>query len=218
MTNETEVLHQSRLFDGVNDDDIEALLSCLGAERKFYSKGEVIFAQGTTISDFAILLSGKVHLQSIDYWGRVDLLGVIGAGECFGEAYAAGFRTLNSAVAADDCFVLFLDAGKLMTACPSACPFHSRAMRNMMSILASRNRVLVEKAGILSRRTTREKVLSYLSKEAARQGSSSFRIPLDRQALADYLAVDRSALSLVLSKLKSEGIIDYDRNAFCLLK
>ena len=87
-----------------------------------------------------------------------------------------------------------------------------------MSILASRNRVLVEKAGILSRRTTREKVLSYLSTEAARHGSSSFRIPLDRQALADYLAVDRSALSLVLSKLKSEGIIDYDRNAFCLLK
>ena len=149
MTNETEVLHQSGLFDGVNDDDIEALLSCLGAERKRYSKGEVIFAQGTAISDFAILLSGKVHLQSIDYWGRVDLLGVIGAGECFGEAYEAGFVTLNSAVAADDCLVLFLDAGKLMTACPSACPFHSRAMRNMMSILASRNRILVEKAGIL---------------------------------------------------------------------
>ena len=123
----------------------------------------------------------------------------------------------NDVIAEEKSTVLFLDASKALRTCSSACPFHTALIDNLFCLVARKNRSLVQKISQVTRRSTREKVLSYLSDQAKRSGKDSFSIPFDRQALADYLAVDRSALSSVLSHLRDEKIIEFHKNEFKLL-
>ena len=167
-----------------------------------------------------VVLTGSLHIVQEDFWGRRTILTHIGPGELFGEAFA--FAELErlpvSAMAAEDAEVLLLDQRKIMSPCPEACGFHSDLVGNMLRILARKNVGLVQKIAHLTRRSTREKLLSYLSIRAREAGSGSFSIPFNRQELADYLAVDRSALSNELSKMRDEGILEFDRNEFELFK
>ena len=213
------VLKRTKLFSGVGEEDIASLLSCLGARKKEYKKGEYILREGEHISDIFILVEGKIHIQKDDYWGNRSILSVISVGEMFGEGYAApeSGALLNDVVAVEDSSVLFFDVKRILTTCSSACRFHNMIVQNMFFAISDKNRRLVQKLGHMSGRTTRTKLISYLSEEAKRQGSSTFTVPFNRQQLADYLCVDRSAMSNELCKMRDEGMIKFEKSRFELL-
>ena len=213
------VLKRTKLFSGVGEKDIASLLSCLGARKKEYKKGEYILREGEYISDIFILVEGKIHIQKDDYWGNRSILSVISVGEMFGEGYAApeSGALLNDVVAVEDSSVIFFDVKKILTTCSSACRFHNMIVQNMFFAISDKNRKLVQKLGHMSGRTTRAKLISYLSEEAKRQGSSTFTVPFNRQQLADYLCVDRSAMSNELCKMRDEGMIKFEKSRFELL-
>ena len=213
------VLKRTKLFSGVGEEDISSLLSCLGARKKEYKKGEYILREGEHISDVFILVEGKIHIQKDDYWGNRSILSVISVGEMFGEAYSSpeSGALLNDIVAVEDSSVIFFDVKRILTTCSSACRFHNMIVQNMFFAISDKNRKLVQKLGHMSGRTTRTKLISYLSEEAKRQGSSTFTVPFNRQQLADYLCVDRSAMSNELCKMRDEGMIKFEKSRFELL-
>ena len=165
-----------------------------------------------------MLLEGSIHIQKEDFWGNLSILNKISEGEIFGEVYACLGRDeiLFNAVAQKPCTVLFLDVNRVLTMCPSACQFHGRLIRNLLSVVSQKNKLLTQKLEYMSQRTTREKLLSYLSEQSLRVGSPSFDIPFNRQQLADFLSVDRSAMSNELCKMRDEGILTFERNHFVL--
>lgn len=213
------ILKRTKLFSGVAEEDISSLLSCLGARKKEYKKGEYILREGEHISDIFILVEGKIHIQKDDYWGNRSILSVISVGEMFGEGYATpeSGALLNDVVAVEDSSVIFFDVKRILTTCSSACRFHNMIVQNMFFAISDKNRKLVQKLGHMSGRTTRAKLISYLSEEAKRQGSSAFTVPFNRQQLADYLCVDRSAMSNELCKMRDEGMIKFEKSRFELL-
>ncbi len=213
------ILKRTKLFSGVGEEDIASLLSCLGARVKEYKKGEYILREGEHMSDIFILVKGKIYIQKDDYWGNRSILSVISVGEMFGEGYAAPESgvLLNDVVAVEESSVIFFDVRRILTTCSCACRFHNITLQNMFFAISDKNRVLVQKLGHMSGRTTRAKLISYLSEEAKRQGSSAFTVPFNRQQLADYLCVDRSAMSNELCKMRDEGLINFDKSRFELL-
>ena len=212
------VLKRTKLFSGVGDEDISAMLSCLGARLNRYKKGEYVLRQGEHLSDILVLAKGSLHIQRDDYWGNRSILGNISEGEIFGEAYIApeSGPLLNDVIAIEDSSVFFFDVKRVITTCSSACRFHTIVVQNLFFAVSDRNRGLVQKLDYMSRRTTREKLISYLSEEAKKQNSAEFTIPFNRQQLADYLAVDRSAMSNELGKMRDEGLLEFQKNRFRL--
>ena len=174
-----QLLKHSKLFQGISETEIETMLSCLSAVTCSYEKGEFVFRQGEQITGIAVLLSGCVHIQKEDYWGNLSILNVITEGEVFGEVYAClgNEELLNHAVAVNPSVVLFMDVNRVLTVCPSACRFHGLLIRNLLNVMASKNKMLTQKLQHMSQRTTREKLLSYLSEQSLKAGSPSFTIP-----------------------------------------
>lgn len=213
-----KLLKNTKLFEGITEAEIETVLGCLSASVMRYKKGDIVFHRGERITSVALLLEGGIHIQKEDYWGNLSILNEISEGDIFGEVYAClgNDKILNHAVAVKPSVVLFLDVGRILTLCPSACRFHGRLVQNLLSVLALKNKMLTQKLEHMSQRTTREKLLSYLSEQSLRTGSSSFTIPFNRQQLADFLSVDRSAMSNELSKMRDEGILLFEKNHFVL--
>lgn len=213
------MLRRTQLFRGVGEADLSAMLNCLQAHARAYKKGAYIFCQGERLDCILILARGGLHIRLDDYWGRSSIISRIGPGEMFGEAYAApdSGPLSNDVVAVEDSTVLFFELRKLLTVCSSACRFHSMVIQNLVFAISEKNRALVQKLHHISQRTTREKLISYLSGEAKRQNSGEFTIPFNRQQLADFLSVDRSAMSSELGKMRDEGLLRFEKNRFTLL-
>ncbi len=213
------ILRKTKLFQGVSEEEIGSMLGCLGARLREYKKGEAVLRQGEYIGDISVLVKGRLHIGSDDYWGNRSLLGSISAGEMFGEAYAApdSGGVQNDVTAVEDSAVIFFDVKRIITTCPSTCRFHSAVVQNLFFAISEKNRALVQKLGHMSKRTTREKLISYLSCEAKKNKSPCFMIPYNRQQLADFLSVDRSAMSAELGRMRNEGLIEFEKNAFKLL-
>ncbi len=214
-----EVLKNVELFGGIEISDLGSLLSCLSAKAVSYEKGQLVFLSGEAINSFGIVLSGQVQVFHDDYYGNRSILSCVNPGGLFGESFAcAETKTLPVSVfATTESELLFIDCRKLESPCTSACGFHTRLIHNMMTTIAKKNIALTQKIEITSKRTTREKLLSYLSAEAQKVKSNSFSIPFDRQELSDYLSVDRSAMSAELCKLRDDGILKFSKNQFELL-
>lgn len=212
------LLKDTGLFQGTTEKEIGLMLSCLSAAKQSYQKGEYIFRKGETINSVALLLEGRIHIQREDYWGNLSILNEISQGDLFGEVYACleDEKMLYNAVAVRHSVVLFIDVHKILTVCSAGCCFHERLIRNLLTVMAAKNKLLTQKLHHMSQRTTREKLLSYLSEQSMKTGSPSFSIPFNRQQLADFLSVDRSAMSNELCKMRDEGMITFDRNHFVL--
>ena len=213
------VLKKTKLFSGVGEDEILSMLSCLGARLRAFKKGEYVLRQGERLDDILVLAEGSLHIQRDDYWGSRSILGQIGVGEIFGEAYVApeSGTLLNDVIAVENSSVFFFDAKRVITTCSSACRFHTMVVQNLFFAISEKNRSLVRKLDHMSRRTTREKLIAYLSEEAKKQNSPYITIPFNRQQLADYLSVDRSAMSNELCRLRDDGLLEFEKNRFRLL-
>jgi len=212
------VLTSSPLFAGIAKEDLPGLLSCINARRETFQKNTFLLRRGEASSRIGMVLSGTVHIIREDFWGNRSIVGLAGPGELFAESYALTAEPLEVAVlAATDGEALFLDAARIVSGCQQACDFHVQLSRNMVAILARKNLTLTTKIRHMARKTTQEKLLSYLSAQALRAGSAEFDIPLDRQQLADFLGVERSAMSAALGKLRDEGILKFRKNHFHLL-
>ena len=213
-----KILKKSQLFSGVAEDEIEAMLDCLSAELRTYQKGSYVLHQGEYLHHITVLVAGSLLIQKDDFWGNRSIVNKINVGEMFGEAYVApgSEALLNDVIATEDSAIIFFDVHKILTTCSSACRFHAVVIQNLFYAISVKNRSLVQKLGHMSRRTTREKLLSYLSEQAKKRGTSSFEIPFNRQQLADFLSVDRSAMSNELCKLRDEGLLSFERNRFQL--
>lgn len=213
------ILRSCPFFNGMRDEEILSILHCVQASTVARPRGAYILRAGDTTEVMGLVLSGSVLILQEDLWGHRNILSKCTAGDFFGEPYAAtSGAVLNvNAVAEDDCELLFLNVKRLLTSCPTACDHHQKLIRNLVSVLANRLLVFNDKITHVSKRSTREKLLSYLSSESVRQASLSFDIPFDRQQLADYLCVDRAAMSVELSKLQKEGILKTKRRHFELI-
>lgn len=205
------------LFRGLTQEQLEKILPCLSARRAGFRRGQFLLRAGDTAAFAGILLSGEAELLQEDFWGNRNLLAAIGPGELFAEAFACvGAVSPVSVLCKTDGSVLYLNVHAVFTPCEAVCAQHRQLTQNLIRVLAQKNMQLNEKAGFLSQRTTREKLLAYLSAQARTAASASFRIPFDRQQLADYLSVNRSAMSAELSRMQREGLLRADRNHFTL--
>lgn len=219
MQKYVDTLKRSQLFSGVGDNEIVVMLNCLQAKILTFKKGDYVFREGEHIEHFTVLVEGKLLVQHDDFWGNRNIVNVIRVGEMFGEAYVApeSGAILNDVIAEEDCSIIFFDIKRILTVCSTACRFHSIVVQNLFFSISEKNRTLVQKIGHMSKRSTRAKLLSYLSDEAKKHNSSQFTIPFSRQQLADFLCVDRSAMSNELCKMRDEGLLKFDKNEFTLL-
>ena len=207
------------LFTGIKNEDMGAMLHCIGYHISSFSRGEIIAFEGDHLKHIGIVLSGRVDMVKEDLWGNKTMLLRMGRNEIFGETFACGDDSLSTVtfLVSEDATVMFMPFSRVMHSCTMACGFHHRLIENMVRLIAGKNRELMQKVDVVSKRTIREKLLAYLSIQAQQQRQRYFEIPLGRVELAEYLCVDRSALTRELAKMKEDGLIDYDRNHFRIL-
>lgn len=212
------ILPDNPLFAGISSSEAQTMLDCLGAVRRTYERHARILSTGDKTAALGLVLSGSALIQSDDLWGNTAVLDRVRPGQVFAETYACtGEALLVDVVAAEPCSVLFLEVARVLRVCPHACAHHERFIRNLLTLSAQKNLNLSRKIFHTASKSIRGRLLSYLSYQARRCGSRTFTIPFDRQQLADYLNVDRSALSAELSKMQKEGLLQTRRSHFTLL-
>lgn len=213
---ENNFVSDTMLFHNLKKEEINSLLVCCGAYRKTFGKDETIYHAGEKIDCMGLVISGSVNVTINYYWGGSNIFGHFCAGDIFAETYAAiPDRELPvNVVAAENCEVLFIPLKKLLSVCPSACAFHTLVVQNLLQIFACKNLNLSARMMHTASRSIRSRLLSYFSELAAEHGGNCFDIPFTRQELADYLGVERSALSNAISKMQKEGLLKYRKNHF----
>ncbi len=206
------------LFEGIEEESVRKLLKCFNAYEQHYNKGAYIVHSGDSISSLYLVLGGSINAQTSDIYGNVNIISRVSNGGLFGGAFAfSEGMPCPDLVAEEDSKILVLPINNALCPCENKCDTHMRFYSNLIKLLAKRSTSLITKINHISQRTIREKLLSYLNTEALRQKSNYIIIEFDRQQLADYLCVDRAALSRELSKMRAEGLIDYNKSTFKLL-
>jgi len=215
-----EIVHHSHLFKQIGAQELPQLLGCLKSRTSNFPKDYTIIDEGDFTDEMGIVLQGSVNIVRHDFWGNRTVVTNIGVGDTFAETVA--FTQSPSEVAAitsQPTTILFLNINKIVTTCSMNCVYHHMLIENLVRLLSHKNLELMKKINHITKRNTREKLLSYLSAESKRQGNKkTFTIPFDRQHLADYLCVERSAMSSELSRMRSEGLVDYHKSTFTLLE
>lgn len=216
MRDYVKELNGMDLFGKIQEQEINSVLSCLGAMARQYKKGEFIFLEGEYLDCIGAVMRGTVQMIKEDVWGQKSILLTMERGAVFGESFVCGDRkgSTVSFLAAADCRILLMNFHKVMKTCSAACVYHQRLVENMVILLARRNVQLMDKMEIISKKTIRGRILTWMSQQVQEQGSRRFVSPLGRLELADYLCVDRSALTRELGKMQEEGLLDYDKNLF----
>ena len=218
MENYSHIFLANPLFAGIAPEDLSAMLGCLTPRVADIPKGAPVFLEGDEAGFIGFVLEGAIQIVRDDFYGNRSILSHAGQGEAFAEAFACAQipHMTVSAYALKDSKIVFFSCQKMLTVCTSACRFHNQLVRNLLTVVAGRNLELGKKIQVMSQKTTREKLLAYLMQQAKERGNEEFTIPFNRQALADYLGVERSAMSAELSKLRTEGILDTKGSYFHL--
>lgn len=215
-----DILDTCPLFYQVGRENYGKMLRCFGARMMSIKKGHTIFHEGEAARYVGIVLTGAIQTVHDDYLGNRSILSMAIPGQLFAEGFAcAGIESMPvRMVAAADSTIMLIDCSHITTLCQHVCGFHNQMIRNMLASVARSNLQLNQKIEILSKRTTREKVMAYLLSEAAIHGSNEFTIPYDRQELADFLGVERSAMSTVIGQLRDDGYIKVNRRHFQIIR
>lgn len=210
-------LSKTPLFADCTAEETEHMMSCLEHKVKSYKKGQIILKSGQTVSNVCLALSGSVQIENVDILGNKSVLGVSEAGDIFAESYACMLNQplLVDAVARENTEILFIDVPSLFSDSASCC-HGAKLIRNLLRISSKKNLNLSMRIFHSSPKTIRARLVSYFSEQISRQGGRDIKIPLDRQGLADYLGVDRTALSKELGRMRDEGLITFRKNRFYL--
>lgn len=213
------LLKKTYMFNGINESEIEGMLKCLNARTMLYKKNEYILRNGETVNSIGMVLEGLALVEKEDIWGNRTIISEISPGSLYAESYAclSKLPAEISVIASDNTTVMLFDIRRILTTCSSSCGFHTKLIQNLLYTIAQKNVLLTKKMEYISKKTIKEKLLAYLSSEAMKAGSPTFNIPFNRQELADFLSVDRSALSSEISRLQKKGIISCRKNAFTIL-
>jgi len=213
------ILKTVSLFRGIETAELESILGCMSAEIKAVSKGSIILLAGDTPRQVGILLSGQLHIVREDYDGNRSLIAVLTPRDIFAEALCcAGVSESPVTVIADlDSTIALMNFERILHVCSTSCSFHRELIKNMLKLIAGKNLQLQSHMEILSLKSIRARVMRYIESQAQKQGCE-VTIPLNREELANYLCVERSALSHELMRMKKDGLIDYRKNKFVLLK
>lgn len=219
MNEYLEKIEHLSLFCGIKKKDLSPMLSCLGCYVRTYRKKQFIILSEEAVKCAGVVLSGSIHMIKEDSLGSKTILTCINRGEIFGETFACGSSQAATVTffAAQDTAVLFLPFYKILHTCNLSCVFHHKLVENMVTLIADKNVRLMEKIEVTSKKNLRDKILTYLSLQSARCQSRRFEIPLGRVELAEYLCSDRSALTRELNSMKKDGLLEYNKNTFCLL-
>lgn len=211
-----EVLKNNVLFKGFESGDLESILKCLSGKFVSYKKNEVIILSGDPVNFVGIVLSGSIKIIKEDMEGNINILAKLGVNEIFAEAFALGGieESPVTVETVEDCDALFIDCKRIVKSCHNACTFHTSLIDNLLAMVARKNIMLNQKIEILSKRTTREKLLMFFEIQRRTAHSKKFIIPFNREALSHYLCVDRSAMSRELCKMRDEGLIIFNKNEF----
>lgn len=208
----------SPLFIGINEEEIETILACINARALEFKKDEIILMPGARVEELGLVLTGRVQISKEDIFGNVSILSMAGQGEVFGEVLSL-LESKKSPVmvkAELPCTILFVNFQNMLHNCSKNCEFHSQLVKNMLFIMAQKNVIQNFKIEILSKKGIRERVIAYLLNQWQCNQSRRFDVPFNREGMADFLCVDRSALSKELSNMKNEEKIDYHKNSFLL--
>jgi len=210
-------IKENPLWAGIGYNEFESVAKCMQASTRVYEKGSIILLSGNRVESIGLIVSGSAKVIKEDANGNIAMLTELSVSDMFGEVFAcAGIDHSPVTVqASEKCEIVFFNYKKVVTSCSSSCMFHSRLIENMLKIIALRNLLLSQKIEILSKRTTREKLLSFF--DAHRNTANRFTVPYNREEMAQYLCVDRSAMSYELSRMRDEGLIRYSKNEFELL-
>lgn len=211
-------LSKTVLFRGASPQEIRSMLQCLGAQQKQYQRRQTIYHAGDTVRSIGMVLSRSVSIENDDVWGNKSILEKAGPGQVFAQAYACvpGEPLMIQVVANEETDVLFLDMARVLQICTSACSYHNKLIQNLLTISCQQNLHLSRRIFHTAPKSIRARLLSYLSFCAAQAGCAEFDIPFNRQQLADYLQVDRSALSNELAKMQRDGLLQVKRSHFRL--
>lgn len=211
---------QIPLFAGISSEDLLSVFQCLGSFIKTYKKGEYILLSEDDVTCVGVILEGNVKMIKEDLWGNKTILAVMEQKELFGELFACGntIAATVTFVAGKDTRVLYLPFDRVMHSCKKSCLFHHKLIENMVTLIADKSVQLMEKLEIVTKKTLREKILCFLDHQARKHNSRYFTIAMGRVELSEYLCADRSALTRELNLMKSEGIIDFDKNTFKILR
>ena len=214
-----EIIKKSPLFKDIEEENILKMLGCLGARVLEFDKKYTVFSEGSGAKHLGIVLSGCVQINRIDYYGNRSILSEVRAPQMFAEAFACSDVEIMpvSVIATEPSVIMIIEVSHILHTCSNVCDFHQKLIFNLMKDLAEKTIQFHKRSEIISKRTTREKLLAYLYLESGGTKHKSFDIPFDRQELADYLEVERSGLSAEISKLRREGVIESEKNRFKLL-
>lgn len=219
MQVDISLLQTIPLFEGIESHRFGSLFACVGARRENFEKGEFVSLNGDELNSIGVVLSGRIQILKEDVFGNRAILNSLGEGDAFGESFVCGgsYTLTVSILAVENTSVLFMPFDHIMHICPSACDFHNTLIKNMVKMIARKNINLLEKLEVSTKRTLREKILTYLSQLAQERNTAVVTSPLGRVDLADFLGADRSALTRELNKMRDDGLIEFDKNTYKLL-
>lgn len=211
-----DILCVCPLFRDIERQEFEKALECLDVRVSSFGRGEAVLREGDPANYVGIVLTGRLQIVRTDFFGNRSILAHLVPGELFGESFAcAGVKAVPVTVTAVEAArVMLIDCLKITHPCGKGCQFHQQMIFNLLQIAAAKNLVFHQKIEVTSKRTTREKLMTYLMLQAKQHGSSEFDIPYNRQELADYLEVERSGLSVEIGKLRRQGMIETERRRF----
>ena len=214
-----EFLKKLPIFFNLKDEEIISVLKFFKYYEESFKKNDFIFEIEKKIDKIGIIIFGEINIIKEDFWGNRNILNKFREGEIFGEVFALSKASSNIMVeASQDCRILFLDLKNFSIENKKNSEEITKFLSNIFKISLKKNILFTEKREHISKKSIREKIISYLSTEAQKNKTNSFLIKFDRQELADYLFVERSALSRELSSMKKDRLIDYKKNHFTLIK
>lgn len=208
---------KTKLFDKINNTDLKSLYDCLQVTNKTYKKGEFLIHQGDKITHFGMIILGNLHVIKEDFLGNKNVIASLSTDNLFAESFAIQGNELSpiSVIAVEKTEVIWINYNKFKRPCVNTCPFHSQIIENLIQIIAEKNIYFNSRINCLTKTSIREKILYYVSTNADKNGF--YTTSLNRNQLANFLGINRSALSRELTNLKNEGILDFDKKAFKLL-